>query len=320
MDGIFGNAPGAIEASAMTAFSGNGLNRASERRADDCAQQALKDRRARIYAFAGGKLVLKHEERVVDPLFAPYELTDLDPDVDEAVLLGHAGDGAPRLAVSVNIDAEDPASPFRLTDGRSLIREYDLAPDVLGEFAQGVSLIRWNADHRFCGRCGAAMHIRAGGYKRVCTACSHEIFPRVDPVVIMLAVEPSGERCLLGRALHFTPGLYSCLAGFIEPGETVENAVRRETAEEAGVRIGRVRYHASQPWPMPHQLMIACYAEAISDGIVVDREEMDDCRWFTRGELRALLAARQGEDTMFAPPVGAIAHRLMRDWLDMMPV
>ena len=308
---------GAAEASALTAFSGNRLIRESEHRADDCAQVALKDRRARIFAFCAGKLVLKHENTAVDPLFSPYELSDLEPALEEAVLLGHDGEGKPRLAVSILRNVEEPASHFRLTDGRSLIREYDLDARTLGEFAQAAGLIRWNADNRFCGKCGGRMHIRAGGYKRECVACGHLIFPRTDPVVIMLTLDAAGDRCLLGRGKHFTPGMYSCLAGFVEPGETVEDAVRRETAEESGLKIGRVRYHASQPWPMPHQLMLGCYAEALTLDLTPDFEELDDCRWFTRDELRAVLAARTGDEAaFFAPPPGSIANRLMRDWLD----
>ncbi|MCX8995618.1 NAD(+) diphosphatase [Rhizobiaceae bacterium BDR2-2] len=304
------------EASALTAFARNTLVRDSEHRTDDCAQVALRDREARIFAFCSGKLVLKHEHTVVDPLFALYELADLEPALDEAVLLGHDPDGRPRLAVSILRNVEEPASHFRLTDGRSLIREYDLDPELLGEFAQAAGLIRWNADNRFCGKCGARMNIRAGGYKRECSGCDHVIFPRTDPVVIMLTLDAAGDRCLLGRGRHFAPGMYSCLAGFVEPGETIEDAVRRETAEESGLRIGRVRYHASQPWPMPHQLMIGCYAEALSTDLTPDLEELEDCRWFTRDELRTVLSGRAGEDPLFAPPPGAIAHRLMRDWLE----
>ena len=305
------------EASALTAFSGNTLIRDSEHRTDDCAQVALRDKRAKAFVFCGGKLVLKHENTAVDPLFSLYELSDLEPALEEAVLLGHDSEGKPRLAVSILKNVEEPASPFRLTDGRSLIREYDLAPELLGEFAQGAGLVRWNADNRFCGKCGARMAIRAGGYKRECTACGNVIFPRTDPVVIMLAVDAAGDRCLLGRGRHFAPGMYSCLAGFVEPGETIEDAVRRETAEESGLKIGRVIYHASQPWPMPHQLMIGCYAEALSTDLNPDLEELEDCRWFTREEVRAVLAARPGDEgVLHAPPSGAIANRLMRDWLD----
>lgn len=304
------------EASALTAFSGNRLVRDSEHRTDDCAQLALKDKRARIFAFCGGKLVLKHEHTTVDPIFSLYELNDLEPALDEAVLMGHDQEGRPHLAVSILKNVEEPASHFRLTDGRSLIREYNLDDATLGAFAQGAGLIRWNADNRFCGKCGARMKIRSGGYKRECSACGNVIFPRTDPVAIMLVLDPSGERCLLGRAKHFAPGLYSCLAGFVEPGETCEDAVRRETLEEAGVRIGAVRYHASQPWPMPHQLMIGCYAQALGTELNVDFDEMDDCRWFSRDEVRAIMAGRPGEDALYAPPPGAIAYRLIWDWLN----
>ena len=129
-------------------------------------------------------------------------------------------------------------------------------------------------------------------------------------------VAEARDRCLLGRSPHFPPGMYSCLAGFIEPGETMEDAVRRETLEESGIRVGRVRYHASQPWPMPHSLMIGVYAEAQSLEITRDTAELEDCRWFDRAETEAMLAASLGEADASAPPPGAIAHRLMRDWLD----
>ncbi len=145
-------------------------------------------------------------------------------------------------------------------------------------------------------------------------------FPRTDPVVIMLTIDLERDLCLLGRSPHFPEGMYSCLAGFLEPGETIENAVRRETQEESGIRIGRVRYHASQPWPMPHTLMIGCYAEAKSHDIHLDDKELEDCRWFTREETAAMLARNtgvsQGPGEQVPPPKGAIAHQLMRDWLD----
>ena len=130
--------------------------------------------------------------------------------------------------------------------------------------------------------------MRAGGYKRLCPACGTEHFPRTDPVAIMLTV--TRERCLLGRGRHFAPGMYSALAGFIEPGETIEDAVRRETLEEAGIRLGRVVYHASQPWPFPYSLMIGCFGEALNDDISADANELEDCRWFARDEVLAMLA------------------------------
>jgi NAD+ diphosphatase len=268
-----------------------------------------------ILAFAGNKLVLKHDDQVLDPLFAAYELAELAPDFDNAILLGYKDNGEPRIAVPLGVSHEELASHFKPTDARSLYREQLIDEELQGEAAQAFSLIQWNADHRHCGRCGSTMELRIGGYKRVCSACEHMIFPRTDPVVIMLTVDIERDLCLLGRGAHFAPGMYSCLAGFVEPGETIENAVRRETQEESGIQIGRVRYHASQPWPMPHTLMIGCYSEALSFDIVRDEVELEDCRWFTRDQVSALLEMT-GADGRSSPPRGAIAHRLMRDWLE----
>jgi len=153
--------------------------------------------------------------------------------------------------------------------------------------------------------------MRIGGYKRVCTGCEAQLFPRTDPVAIMLAVTP--DKCLLGRSPHFPPGMYSCLAGFIEPGETIEDAVRRETFEESGIRIGRVAYHASQPWPFPHSLMIGCFGEALTHDVDPDREELEDCRWFFRDEVAAIIAGTH-PDGILMPPPGAIASHLVRAW------
>ena len=149
----------------------------------------------------------------------------------------------------------------------------------------------------------------AGGWKRVCPACAAEHFPRVDPVAIMLVA--SGDDCLLGRQARFPEGVWSCLAGFIEPGETVEEAVRREVQEEAGVAVGAVRYLGAQPWPFPSSLMIGCRAEALAREIVVDRLELEDARWFPRAEARAMLD-RTHPDGLTTPPPLAIAHHLIR--------
>jgi NAD+ diphosphatase len=219
------------------------------------------------------------------------------------------------VAVPVEVAAEELASHYKPTDARALYREALIDAELQGEVAQAVSLLAWNSANRFCGKCGSATEMKLGGYKRVCTACQHMMFPRTDPVVIMLTVDVENDRCLLGRSHHFQEGMYSCLAGFVEPGETIEHAVRRETVEESGVEVGRVRYHASQPWPMPHSLMIGCYSEAVSTEIVIDTQEMSDVRWFTRNEVKAMLDA--GPDVKpFGPASGAIAYRLMKDWID----
>jgi NAD+ diphosphatase len=303
------------EASSLNAFSQNRLDRQAEHRDEESVEIALAKDGTHILAYAAERLVLKHDGQVLDPLFARYELQELDPDWDEVVLLGYRNTGEPRLAVPVRVGSDDLASHFKPSDMRSLWREQLLEGEILGEAAQGASLIRWNSDNRFCGRCGSPMESRIGGYKRVCTACAHAIFPRTDPVVIMLAIDEKRDLCLLGRSHHFAPGMYSCLAGFIEPGETIENAVRRETLEESGIHIGRVRYHASQPWPMPHSLMVGCYAEAKSRDIHLDAAELQDCGWFSREETLAMLDRTEPSGNV-SPPNGAIAHRLMRDWVE----
>ena len=308
------------EPSTLVAFAENHLDRQSEHRPDDCVEAAFRKEGAHVFAFSGGKLVVKHDEKIIDPLFAPYELAGLEPDLPAAILPGFLAPPAPRPAVPVGLTEETLPEPFKLADGRTLYRQQMLPDELLGQFAQASSLITWNAANRFCGKCGSAMEGKAGGYRRVCTACGHMVFPRTDPVVIMLTIDVERDLCLLGRSPHFPEGMYSCLAGFVEPGETIENAVRRETHEESGIRVGRVRYHASQPWPMPHTLMIGCYAEAQSRHIHRDEQELEDCRWFSREETAAMLARNTGvalaDGELGPPPKGAIAHQLMRDWLD----
>ena len=303
------------EPSTLTAFAGNKLDRQAEYRQDDCVEKALAIEGTHIIAFTGAKLILKHDGQILDPLFAAYELAELKPDFDNAILLGYRDTGEPRVAVPVLIAAEELSSQYKPTEARALFRDSLIDEQLLGEVAQAVALLNWNSANKFCGKCGSPTEMKIGGYKRICTACQHMMFPRTDPVVIMLTIDVERDLCLLGRSHHFQEGMYSCLAGFVEPGETIENAVRRETFEEAGIETGRVRYHASQPWPMPHSLMIGCYAEATSTEIVIDPQEMQDVRWFSRAEAAAMLDA--GPDSkLFAPVKGAIAHRLLRDWIE----
>ena len=303
------------EASSLTAFAQNALETRSELRDENSLEEAFKFDGVHALAFAGDKLILKHDRQILDPLFAPYELTSLDPDPDNAILLGYLASGEPRLAVPVGIDPETLPELYKAIGARSLYRDALLDDGLVSEAAQGFSLLHWNATNRFCGKCGSPTVSQLAGYRRSCSACGHLMFPRTDPVAIMLVIDEDADRCLLGRSPHFAEGMYSCLAGFVEPGETIENAVRRETLEEAGIPVGTVRYHASQPWPMPHSLMIGCYGRAESTDINFDGNELEDCRWFTRSETEAMLARAIGEGKS-APPKGAIAHRLMRDWLE----
>jgi NAD+ diphosphatase len=242
------------EASSLHGFAGNRIERRSEKRDDDAVPAALADPAARLYVFADEQAVLRDGRD--DPTFALAEAEALGADRAAIILLGWTA-GGPRLAVTLPAGAVADGDGLRLTDLRSLAAEGTLAADHLGAMAQARSLSHWHLKHGFCSVCGTASVMRIGGYRRDCPACGAQHFPRTDPVVIMLAVD--GERCLLGRQARFAPGMYSCLAGFVEPGETIEDAVRRETGEEAGIRIGRVRYHSSQPWPFPSSLMIGCH-------------------------------------------------------------
>jgi NAD+ diphosphatase len=178
-------------------------------------------------------------------------------------------------------------------------------------FAAALSLGGWHARHGYCASCGEPTSIVRGGWSRSCPACAAEHYPRVDPVVIMLA-EHDG-RLLLGRQPQYPPGRYSALAGFVEPGESIEAAVARELGEEAGIAVRDVTYVASQPWPFPSTLMIGASATALSDVLTVDTQELEDARWFTRAEVEAALKGA-ADAAFIAPPRFAIARTLLDRW------
>ena len=200
-----------------------------------------------------------------------------------------------------------------ITDLRSIATTRLVAPEHVPPLAEAKSLLGWHARHRFCANCGAPTRDSHAGWRRDCPACGAEHFPRTDPVVIMLAVD--GERCLLGRQARFAKGMWSCLAGFVEPGETIEEAVRRETREEAGIVCGRVAYFASQPWPFPMSLMIGCHARALTTDLIVDHAELEDARWFARDEVAAMMLRRHPDGLVLTHPF-AIAHHIVRAWLE----
>jgi NAD+ diphosphatase len=302
----------AREPSKMVGFSGNLIDRRSEQRSDDSTARALEDPAARLMLIRAGRVYLKEGRDGFDPWFRPFAAASLGAVTDQAILLGWDARG-PVLAAPAGLEPEELPDGVKAIDFRSVNVQGLLAEDDLGAVAQAGALLAWHSNHRFCGRCGHETVIRAGGYKRVCLNCKAEHFPRTDPVAIMLAV--TQERCLMGRSPHFPPGMYSCLAGFIEPGETIEDAVRRETFEEAGIRLGRVAYHASQPWPFPYSLMIGCFGEALNEGIVADKTELEDVRWFTRDEVRAMIAGTHPEELTVAPKF-AIASHLIHAWVD----
>jgi len=297
-----------LEPSAATGFAGNRIERRSEHRSTDASEAALRETGARLYLFRADKVLMRGTE----PLFTLSEADAFGAVTGEAILLGWTEEG-PRLIATIDESAAVDEARITLTDLRALALGAILSPEHLGALAQGRSLINWHARHRFCSNCGAASAMTNGGTRRDCPACGAQHFPRTDPVVIMLAVDRSADRVLLGRQPQFLPGVYSALAGFVEPGETLEDAVRRETLEEAGIRIGRVRYHASQPWPFPTSMMIGCHAEALSTEVVRDESELEDCRWFTRAEIVAMLNGTH-PGGLTTPKSYAIAHALVAAW------
>jgi NAD+ diphosphatase len=297
------------EASTFNGFAGNVIDRQSEHRNAQSVSAALADKTARLYLFAGEKAICQ-AGTPPNPLFGVKEAEKLGALDTDVVLLGWAKEG-PRLAATLPATAVDEGDGFRIVDLRSLAMEGAMPPDHLGAFAQARSLSYWHQRHQFCANCGAKTEMVSGGYRRDCAACKTQHFPRTDPVAIMLVI--NGERCVLGRKPMFATGQFACLAGFIEPGETIEDAVRRETREESGIVVGRVRYFASQPWPFPSTLMIGCHCEALSDKITVDETELEDCRWFERAEVRRMIAGTHPDGLKLTNPI-AIGYRIAAAW------
>jgi NAD+ diphosphatase len=297
---------------------------------EDAAQVARLHARddARALLIARDMPVLRNGESGLDALSPMSEIAALGGAEVEA-LLGLASHGAPVFAallrdeaVEMRSDASDGfldrrvlvvpgREDLKLVDLRSIAMGGLLPPDQTAFLAAAKALMYWHARHRFCSNCGAPDGATMAGWRRDCPVCKATHFPRTDPVVIMLAVD--GEACLLGRQPRFPKGMYSALAGFLEPGETIEAAVRREIHEEAGVTCRAVQYFASQPWPFPASLMIGCFAQAESRKFKVDRVELEDARWFSRDETIALIERRH-PDGLMAPTPMAIAHHLLKSW------
>jgi NAD+ diphosphatase len=311
-------------------FAVDPLDRASYRREnqEDVARLRARDD-ARAILIARDMPVLAKRGAALDPLLPMAEIDALGGAQIEA-LLGIKPEGAPVFAALLGdeavIEQSDASDGFldrrvlvvpgrddlKLVDLRSIAAGGLAPPDEANMLASAKALMHWHARRRFCSNCGHKNVVAAAGWRRECTVCKTQHFPRTDPVVIMLAVE--GDACLLGRQPRFPTGMYSALAGFLEPGETIETAVRREIAEESGVACGEVRYFASQPWPFPSSLMIGCFAHAMDRAVAVDRVELEDARWFSRADALALLEHRH-PDGLTAPIPMAIAHHLLKRWV-----
>ena len=278
-------------------FTGSTLDRADALRKDPGAIIAARaDPAARWLVFDDLRPVLK------DGAVVWAYRSDVPHDAP-SVFLG-LDDGRPRFAAAASA-ADLDGEPVDARAAGTLLPASDAA-----SVAHGRSLLDWHARHRFCANCGAPTEVQKAGHARHCPACGAEHFPRTDPVVIMLALH--GDRALVGRQPRFPRRFFSALAGFVEPGESLEEAVARELYEEAGIRTTRVRYIASQPWPFPSSLMIGAFAESLGDTLTLDGDELEDARWVSRAEVRAACA---GTGDWLAPPPLAIARTLLDAWV-----
>ena len=284
-------------------FTGHDLDRDDHARADPTQLEALRARGdARLLALDGTM------PRFGEDGLEFTDLSSIQPD-DELVYLG-LREGAP-LFVAVPPQGDlRPAASIRET----MMALMQLPPAQLALFGGARSIADWHARHRFCANCGSDTVLAKGGWQRSCGTCDAQHFPRVDPVAIML-VEHDGA-LLVGRGRGWPERTYSALAGFIEPGESVEEGVAREVWEEVGVKVRDVSYIASQPWPFPSQLMIGCHCFADERHMTIDITEIEDARWFTREEVEDALANGQDARSFVPPPRAAIAHYLLQHWLE----
>jgi NAD+ diphosphatase len=295
-------------------FAGNPLDRASERRRDTAwIASLLDDPAARILPLSDLRPLTRGAASPVLDWQPAAPWRDLIERGATLVFLG-LDDERPYFAVDASGADIAPARASEPLDARTLAPLLPTGEAAI--LAEARSLVDWHARHRFCAQCGSPTRVTSAGWVRRCPECKASHYPRSDPVTIMLTIR--GERGLLGRNKRRPGSRFSCLAGFMEPGETLEECVRREVHEEAGVRVGRVRYLACQPWPFPSSLMMGFLCEGLTEEITVDPEELAEARWFERDEIRAMVArAAAGPDDptqVSVPGPVAIAHQICRRW------
>lgn len=293
-------------------IGGGHLNRAAHLR--DSAHTLLYPDRAQLLALHGGKIMidLSHEEPRLDWISPRPEVLRL---LSEPPLFLGQSVNVPRFAADYSsLDDSGLASRLsmhgKFVDLRSIAGALTAGEASIAATAKG--LLDWHLTHQFCSRCGTRSEMQNGGWRRDCPDCGGKHFPRTDPVVIMLILY--GNHVLLGRQSAWPPGLYSLLAGFMEPGETIEHAVRRETKEESGIDVGRVTFVGCQPWPFPSSLMLGCVGEATSRNISIDPEELEDALWVSREEMRLVLDGNH--ESLASPRKYAIARAILTDWVN----
>ncbi|CUH68602.1 NADH pyrophosphatase [Thalassovita autumnalis] len=306
-------------------FGGSGLNRAAELRAD--VTDLLADPRGTVVVLWRGKPLIAEPDTLAQLVRLPLDHPVLALAKGAPIFLG-IEDTGPVFAQDISAwhpEALDDATLNAFTDPsrqqHPLLPEAQfvelrmvmnaLSPRDAELVATARALFNWHRSHRFCAQCGQPSDMAMAGWQRNCGKCGASHFPRTDPVVIMLITR--GNQVLMGRSPGWPEGMYSLLAGFVEPGETIEAAVRREVWEEAGITVGAVDYLASQPWAFPNSLMFGCAGQALSDEITIDPNEIEDARWFSREEIMQAFAGRH--PVLKPARKGAIAHFLLRNWL-----
>ncbi|MFT5577669.1 MAG: NAD+ diphosphatase [Paraglaciecola psychrophila] len=309
-------------------FAGNKLDRADTlRRDEDKLRASAEQPDSRYLVFSNLNVLVDNRNSPQLGWLRQSDIAGLNISVAPILLgIGHSpGANAdpgeqPVAHFALDISSlQDPSHELGLADSWQFkdcrLAAMELPDDQTGVIAQARSQLEWHSHHTFCSRCGQRTEQQRGGHARHCESCKADHFPRTDPVVIMLISD--GERCLLGQSAAQTgayKGFYSTLAGFVDQGESIEEAVRREIMEEAGIVVGDVQYHSSQPWPFPSSLMIGCSGLARSTDITIDTVEMADVRWFDRGEVRRSLAKENAG--LKLPGPFAIAHHLIKSWAE----
>ena len=300
----------------MNTFAGNPLDRASDRRsnADWVAGKLADPDSLSLVLWNGRPMVEKREGGGSQIAYVRADLASELSNGSERLLFMGLWKETAVFALDIEGQVDPADGPLeglgRFEDLRAIA--LDLPPADAAILATAKAMFEWRRRHRHCPNCGQPSEPTDGGWKRVCASCKAEHFPRTDPVVIMLPAH--GERCLLGRQAAWPKGTYSALAGFLEPGESIEEACAREIWEEAGLRTVSVRYHSTQPWPYPSSLMIGLIAEVEDGEAAPDQTELEEVRWFTREEARALITG--GLSGARAPGAVAIAHQLIKAWAE----
>jgi len=326
-------------------YTGAPLDRGDHLRGDAAALARLRhDPRAHRLLIWRNRVLVRTTPDDTTPhvLDAPLDWTPPSPAVapEEEVFLGVDAAGIPWFALQVPAGTDEPDDPGAMKPGPDggpsmglggvFVPLRTLGPSLPATMAailaQSLGVLAWHRRHRFCAACGAPSHPDYGGWRRCCSdpACGTAHFPRTDPAVIMLVSQGTGDsaRCLLAHACRMPPGLISTLAGFVEPGESLEEAVRREVWEETGVRVGAVAYAASQPWPFPASLMVGFYAQADTTALTLDPQEIESAGWYDRAQLRHMLTQEgpseggpPGTDGLFLSRSDSLAFRLIQGWL-----